>query len=365
MSTRRRPEPASGWPSATAPPLTLTRSRSSSSAVGRGEHDAREGLVDLPQVDVGGRRPWRASSFALASAGRRCSVESGPATTARPTTSARGSGARSALVITAAAAPSDTWEALPAVIVPSAREGGREAPRASRSSSRGRPRREQVADRHDLLGQPRRARPRPGVRARREAVLRLARDPEPRVLGVRHPAHPRVGDRAVQAVVDHHVDHRHVAHRRPGRSRIACGARVIESKPPTSTVVASPGADHRRRHRHRAHARQADVVERDPGHLARARRPAAPRGGPGSGRSPPAARSPRRRSRAPASVRASAARTACAPSSTASTFASAPLNSPIGVRAPAAITTRSSTGGMVAIYEAPAETHETDALLAS
>ena len=60
----------------------------------------------------------------LASAGRRCSVESGPATTARPTTSARKSGARSALVITAAAAPSDTWEALPAVIVPSAVKAG-------------------------------------------------------------------------------------------------------------------------------------------------------------------------------------------------------------------------------------------------
>ena len=28
--------------------------------------------------------------------------------------------------------------------------------------------------------------------------------------------------------------------RLPGRSRIACGARVIESKPPASTVVASP-----------------------------------------------------------------------------------------------------------------------------
>ena len=85
------------------------------------------------------------------------------------------------------------------------------------------------------------------------------------------------------------------------------------------------GPDHRRRHRHRAHGRQADVVQRDPRHLALRRRPAAPLGGPGSDRSRPAARSPRRCSRARGSVRSSAARTACAPSSTASTFASAPL----------------------------------------
>ena len=54
------------------------------------------------------------------------------------------------------------------------------------------------------------------MRLRRERVLVRARDAEPGVLGVGQLAHPDVLDRAVQAVVDHHVDHRLVAERAGG-----------------------------------------------------------------------------------------------------------------------------------------------------
>ncbi len=48
----RAPEAPIGWPSATAPPLTLTRSSSMPSSADRVERDRGERLVDLPHVDV-------------------------------------------------------------------------------------------------------------------------------------------------------------------------------------------------------------------------------------------------------------------------------------------------------------------------
>jgi hypothetical protein len=48
------PVAPSGWPRAIAPPLTLTRSGSIRAARMVWSGHAGEGLVDLPQVDVGG-----------------------------------------------------------------------------------------------------------------------------------------------------------------------------------------------------------------------------------------------------------------------------------------------------------------------
>ena len=170
-------------------------------------------------------RPWRASRRCAASAGRRCSVESGPgddraADDLGERLEARGAGA-SAVVTTPAAPPSETCEALPAVIVPSLAEGGRGArPRpsavvvgrmpSSRSSS-------SSGAISSAAAPPRWRRPRGRASCAAKRVLRLARDVEARVLGVGQLAHPGVCDRAVQAVVDHHVDHRLVAHRAGGR----------------------------------------------------------------------------------------------------------------------------------------------------
>ena len=73
--------------------------------------------------------PSRATAFLIALAGWHCSVESGPATTpcapishsqVRPSSSAL-----ALLITTTAQAPSEIWDAEPAVMVPSLRKAGR------------------------------------------------------------------------------------------------------------------------------------------------------------------------------------------------------------------------------------------------
>ena len=108
--------------------------------------DAGERLVDLPQVDVArvAARGARAACCA-ASAGRRCREESGPATTARPTTSASGSWpaarARPAVVTIPAARAVGELRRVARRDRALAREGGRRArPRRSAWCPAGRPR---------------------------------------------------------------------------------------------------------------------------------------------------------------------------------------------------------------------------------
>ena len=82
VSASRAPDMPIGWPSAIAPPLTLTLSAVDARAA-RVECDADrgEGLVDLDQVEVGRRDcPARRSALLIALAGCDCSDASGPAT---------------------------------------------------------------------------------------------------------------------------------------------------------------------------------------------------------------------------------------------------------------------------------------------
>ena len=53
VTRMRAPDAPIGWPSATAPPRTLTFARSSSSSCCAAMVTHGEGLVDLPEVDVG------------------------------------------------------------------------------------------------------------------------------------------------------------------------------------------------------------------------------------------------------------------------------------------------------------------------
>jgi hypothetical protein len=63
VSSSRVPLSPSGWPSAMAPPLTLTLSRSSPSSFSHRQVLRREGLVDLDQVDVAEREPAFSSTL--------------------------------------------------------------------------------------------------------------------------------------------------------------------------------------------------------------------------------------------------------------------------------------------------------------
>ena len=196
-------------------------------------------MISHRAMSVGFRPCW-CSSFCEASAGRRCSVESGPgdhraADDLGERLAARGR----AVVTTAAAAPSETWLALPAVIVPFARERRRE--RGQRLQARLAHalvvRRARAAA---TISSASRSRPAAALACERAASSSCAsrRDAQARVLGVRHrrPC-PR---RRSSSTARRGPSRRSSACRpcaAPGRVRSACGARVIESKPPTSTAV--------------------------------------------------------------------------------------------------------------------------------
>ena len=171
-----------------------------------------------------------------------------------------------------AAAASESCDALPAVIVPASVKAGRQRREAlGRGVGAGCPRRGRARRRRrhrgDLLGQP----PALGGRRRalvgrqRERVLGGAVDSEALVLPVGQLAHPGSGDAAPQAVVLHDVDQVPVARRGavPHVDRVRRAGHRVEPAHQHARRLAR--ADHPGRERHRAHARQADVVERDPG----------------------------------------------------------------------------------------------------
>ncbi len=109
-----------GWPSAIAPPLTLTLSRSSSEVADEFLGDDGESLVDFEEVDVVGleARPWRAPSSRQAPA-RSASASGQSPMLAVATMRARGFKPvllrrRPCEVSRIAAAPSTTPDELPA-----------------------------------------------------------------------------------------------------------------------------------------------------------------------------------------------------------------------------------------------------------
>ncbi len=80
-STIRAPDMPIGWPSAIAPPLTLTLVRVEPELPARLDADRRERLVDLDQVEVASTsRPSLRRAWLMALAGCDCSELSGPAT---------------------------------------------------------------------------------------------------------------------------------------------------------------------------------------------------------------------------------------------------------------------------------------------
>ncbi len=182
---RSRP---SGWPSAMAPPFGFTcRRRRRARARAHGERLRGERLVELDDVDVADRRaPRRASSFCAAGTGpmpmmRGVDARAGHAEHPRARRAGRALRTASARPGSAAAAPSLTPEALPAVTVPSARTIGFSFASASSvvsargcsslSTTTGSPRSAGHRHRHDLLREAARPRapspPAAGCAARR------------------------------------------------------------------------------------------------------------------------------------------------------------------------------------------------------
>ena len=174
----------SGWPSAIAPPLTLTRSGSMPSSRTTASALRRERLVQLDQVDVGDRDAGALEQLAhrrdRADAHHpRVDAGDGAADGTAPAASAPSSRALSSLAITSAAAPSFIPLELPAVTLPPLRKaglqrrqrlGGRVRPRMLVARRARRPRTSSSANRPAASA----CRP-AALRAQRERVLVLAR----------------------------------------------------------------------------------------------------------------------------------------------------------------------------------------------
>ena len=215
--------------------------------------------------------PWRSRRRSRGLGGAQVQARVRSATTALPTISTSGSRpllCRGRGGEDARGGAVGELRGVAGVIVPSA--GGRSEPRlravvgrmpSSRPSSR--PLTGTISSRRLAC-----RRGGPGVRRGRERVLVGAGDVEPGVLGVGQLDHPGVLDRAIQAVVHHHVDHRLVAHRR-GAADVdgvrGAGHRVEAADHRAGRLAL---ADHARRQRHGAEAGQADVVDRDARHCA-------------------------------------------------------------------------------------------------
>ena len=191
VSATRVPDMPTGWPSAMAPPLTLTLSSSIPRSSDRGQADGGEGLVDLEEVDGADvdARLLRRLEDRPRGLGQQRVVGPGHHAVARR--SGRGVRRRAPWPCPPTsrrrrAPPSEICDALPAVMVPSLVEGGLE--RAERLGRRPRPHalvrvdQERVAlalghlHRDDLLGQPAVLDRRGGllVAGRGEGVLALA-----------------------------------------------------------------------------------------------------------------------------------------------------------------------------------------------
>ena len=129
VTRMRAPEAPIGWPSAQAPPLTLTLSCGQAELAHRRHRHHREGLVDLEQVDVA-RAPAGLVEQPADRADRRGGESFGSAAwVAWPTMRASGAmpaplGRRVARVSTSAAAPSEIELELAAVTVPPSRNAG-------------------------------------------------------------------------------------------------------------------------------------------------------------------------------------------------------------------------------------------------
>ena len=223
----RAPVAPRGCPSATAPPWTFTRSWSISSI--RDDHSATAAKASLISMRsrslVASEARFRAID--TASAGRSWRLASAPPTWPYDTISARtGRPAASAAwrsATTTAAAPSEIWEELAAVIVPSLLKAGERDPSVSTvvsgripssvSTTRGSPLRWGTWT--GTISVPMAPRIRccqgAGVTGSRPLVLFEAADPELGVLAVGGISHSALIKAAPQTVVSHGVDDRTVA----------------------------------------------------------------------------------------------------------------------------------------------------------
>ncbi len=130
-STTRAPDMPTGCPSAIAPPLTLTSVLLDAELAGRLDADGGERLVELEEVDVGGRDALllrrlrdRVGGLELERGVGAGHLAGAPisASQVRPSSSAL-----ALLITTTAQAPSEICEAEPAVMVPSLATGRRPA----------------------------------------------------------------------------------------------------------------------------------------------------------------------------------------------------------------------------------------------
>src|SRR5690606_8089401 len=119
---RRVPVAPSGWPSAIAPPLTLTLSRSRSSAFSTPRYCPANASLISNRSTSSTFTPARSHAAWIAVTGPMPMISGGTPVTAHETMRATGaipsSCARCAVVTTSAAAPSTMPDALPAVTVP-------------------------------------------------------------------------------------------------------------------------------------------------------------------------------------------------------------------------------------------------------
>ena len=123
VSSSRVPVMPSGWPSAIAPPLTLTRSRSSPSSFSTDEILRRERLVDLDQIDVVQRQAGPLEHLARRRRRthphqRRLDADVGPVRQPRRAASGRDPSRPAPDASSSAAPPSTMPLALPAVTQP-------------------------------------------------------------------------------------------------------------------------------------------------------------------------------------------------------------------------------------------------------
>ncbi len=275
----RAPVAPIGWPSAIAPPLTLTRAGSSEQVPSARDDLGREGLVELDQVDVGERearlleqradRGHRADPHARGLDARREVHATTRASGSTPALRASSSVAR-----TSAAAPSVTPEELPACTVPfGSKTGSSRASASTVESGRGMLVARDLGrallagdrDRRDLVREAalRDRAPRPPLRLDGVGVLLGAQDAvlADEVLG--RLAHQLAAERAEEPVLVHGVHDLGVAHAHPesnARQQVRRRRHALGSAGEHDVVLAR--RDRERAERERLEARRAGLVDR-------------------------------------------------------------------------------------------------------
>ena len=277
----RVPDMPTGWPSAIAPPLTLTLSSDSPSSRADSMPTAANASLNSTRSRSETAMPSFSQAFTVALAGCIWRVESGPATMPWAPISAShsrpSSSALALLITTTAAAPSEICDAEPAVIVPSLLKAGRSldsdsavvSPRTPSSCGDD----DRVApalrdlDRHDLVVEEAVL---PGlggalVGAGGELVLLLAGQLDALGVGLLgQAAHGLLGDLVVERVVRHRVDQRHVAVLEAlARLRQQVGRVGHRLHAAGDHDLDLTGADQLVGHRDRVQAREADLVDGD------------------------------------------------------------------------------------------------------